>query len=118
MNIFNNIKNIFSNKSTTPVSSNKKETTVKELEELPVGTFVVLEMNKDRMKEAEMLHSSRYDSKVLSEGILRGLIKAKYKDDTGLFQYMEIVGVPDWGKRQEYSVFQYEVKKVALVVKP
>jgi hypothetical protein len=113
MNLFQKLKaKIFSPLATKPINTCDK------LDDIPYGTYVVLELNKDLLSQLKLLGTTRFDQQVLDGGILQGLIKSHYTNDEGTIHYLEIIGIPAWGRRWEYVVYQHEIKKVRQLIRP
>jgi hypothetical protein len=111
MRIIDSFKKLFQKKSTI-----KEEQTinVSQLDKLPVGTYVVLELNPGSIGQL----ANRIDSKSVNERVVRGLIKAHYVDDTNMLFYLEVVGIPEWGKQWEYPIYRHEIIKVRTAILP
>lgn len=113
MNLFQKLKaRIFPPIATKPINTCDK------LNDIPHGTYVVLELNKDLLSQLKLIGTTRFDQQVLDQGILQGLVKAHYANDDGTLYYLEIIGIPAWGRRWEYTVYQHEIKKVRQLIRP
>jgi len=109
MKLFNKIKTFF-NKKSQKVKEQKKD------ENLHVGDYVVLELDKNILSQLKQGNSVRYDSFITDKGILKGIIKAIYIDHVGN-QYAEILSVTDPGKHRDYPVYFHEITKVLTLVR-
>lgn len=107
MKLFERLKTVF--------NKNKKQKT-KEEKDLYVGSYVVLELNKNILSQLQQNNCLRYDSTAFDEGVIKGIIKAIYVDDLGK-QYAEILSVSEPGKYRDYPVYFHEINKIITSVK-
>lgn len=106
MKLFEKFKTIF--------RKNKKKE--KEEKDLYVGSYVVLELNKNILSQLRQGNSLRYDSATVDKGVVKGIVKAIYVDDLGK-QYAEILSVSEPGKYRDYPVYFHEINKIITSVK-
>lgn len=86
---------------------------------LPVGSYVVVDLNPDICFQLKRNGSPRYDESVLVKNQVKGLVKSVYKTDNTNTAYFELVGVVvngEIGSRREYVVMENEVVKLNVMI--
>ena len=85
---------------------------------IPVGSFVVLDLNPDICSQLQKNGSQRYDGEVLTKHQVKGLVKAVYVEGNTNSSYLELLGLSingNVGSRREYVVLECEIQKLLIV---
>lgn len=111
--MINYIHNFFGKNNKKPTVSLSQQ-----LLALQLGSYVVLDLNKDICEQHLAKGIDRFDRKVLDTSQLKGLVRGVHNDGEAR-GYLEIVGLVVTGEevasRREYVVMFSEITKLTVV---
>lgn len=112
--MLNYIRNLF--------NKNKKQTTTKAIQqqllELQLGSYVMLELKPEICLQHIAKNIDRFDSNVLTNKQLKGLVKAVYVSEQVNHVYVEVVGLivgHNNASRKEYVVMHGEIERINVI---
>ena len=112
--MLDNILNLFKKQEPKP----KVITLKQQLLSLPLGSYVLFDLNPDICLQHIQKNIDRFDLNVLNNNQLKGLIKAVYISENVGQVYVEVIGLVvngEFASRKDYVVMETEIKKFSII---
>jgi len=112
--MLDNILNFFKKENSKP----KPKTLKQQLLSLPLGSYDLFDLNPEICLQHIQKGIDRFDSNVLNNNQLKGLIKAVYISENIGHVYIEVVGLVvngEFASRKDYVVMETEITNFSVI---